>query len=320
MKLNNLELCHPELVSEWDPTNEKPMNEYTRGSGTIVKWICKSNPCGCHKWCSCIKNRTTSQARGCPYCSNHKLCPHNNLKAMHPELEKEWHHSNPPMESFFPCTRTKVKWTCSHASCFCHIWDSTINSRTATTKTGCPYCANLKLCIHNNLKALHPQLISEWHPNNKNMELYPPNSGKIVQWICKKNNDHIWDAVIYHRTKIVKPSGCPHCAKGRSYSNVQMLWLDQIEINEGIIIQHALKPEGEYKIDGVGRVDGFCTETNTVYEFHGDFWHGNPKIYDPNDINPVKKKKYGDLYNKTIKRDALIKNLGYNLITKWESD
>lgn len=38
-------------------------------------------------------------------------------------------------------------------------------------------------------------------------------------------------------------------------------------------------PNGEYRIEGVGKVDGFCEQTNTVYEYHGDYWHGNPDIY-----------------------------------------
>ena len=37
-------------------------------------------------------------------------------------------------------------------------------------------------------------------------------------------------------------------------------------------------------------VDGFDSETNTVYEFLGDFWHGNPEVVDLNSINPKSKK------------------------------
>ena len=33
------------------------------------------------------------------------------------------------------------------------------------------------------------------------------------------------------------------------------------------------------------KVDGYCYETNTVYEFHGDYWHGNPIVFDSDDTN-----------------------------------
>ena len=91
-------------------------------------------------------------------------------------------------------------------------------------------------------------------------------------------------------------------------------------LTNNIQIQDALSPGGEHYIEGIGKVDGYCYETNTVYEFHGDYWHGNPKRFDPNDINKTNGKTYGELYTKTMERDQKIRDLGYNLIVKWESD
>lgn len=67
-------------------------------------------------------------------------------------------------------------------------------------------------------------------------------------------------------------------------------------------------------------VDGYDPLTNTVYEFLGDFWHGNPKKYNPNDIHPMRKVPFGDLYKDTIKRLKTLENLGYNIIFIWELD
>ena len=64
-------------------------------------------------------------------------------------------------------------------------------------------------------------------------------------------------------------------------------------------------------------IDGFDPKTNTCYEYNGNFWHGNPNYYNSNDVNPCNKKTFGYLYNKTIKKEKLIKQAGYNLITKW---
>ncbi len=57
----------------------------------------------------------------------------------------------------------------------------------------------------------------------------------------------------------------------------------------------------------------------TIYEFHGDYWHGNPNRYNPDDETYFGK-SFGELYQKTIEREQMIKNMGFNLITIWESD
>ena len=115
--------------------------------------------------------------------------------------------------------------------------------------------------------------------------------------------------------------GCQKCGLG-NYSKICIEWRESIMKNENIFIQHA-NNGGEIKIKinkKLYKFDGFCKETNTVYEFMGDFFHGNPKTYNQNDINPLNKKTFGELYNETLKRLELIKNKGYNIITIWESD
>ena len=87
-----------------------------------------------------------------------------------------------------------------------------------------------------------------------------------------------------------------------------------------IHIRHALN-DGEYLIPNTKyKADGYCEETNTIYEFHGDFWHGNPKIYNEYEINKITNCSYKELYEKTLIRENKIKELGYNLITIWEQD
>lgn len=57
---------------------------------------------------------------------------------------------------------------------------------------------------------------------------------------------------------------------------------------------------------------------NTVYEFYGDYWHGNPNRFNPEDENKHLKIQFKKLYEETINRENLIKSHGYNLITIWE--
>jgi hypothetical protein len=118
----------------------------------------------------------------------------------------------------------------------------------------------------------------------------------------------------------VMKHGCIKCATAKTYSNAAIEWLIYIMKKEHIYIQHALN-DGEYNIPGSKyAVDGFCKETNTVYEYDGDLWHGNLKYYNSNDINPVSYKTYGELYNNTIKKREIIISLGYNLIHIWDSE
>ena len=65
-------------------------------------------------------------------------------------------------------------------------------------------------------------------------------------------------------------------------------------------------------------VDGFDPISNTVYEWNGSFWHGNPDYYLAETVHPVMKDTtFGELFEKTIKKQEDILNSGYNLIVEW---
>lgn len=106
-----------------------------------------------------------------------------------------------------------------------------------------------------------------------------------------------------------------------NFSGISIHWLNHISTTQNIFIQHA-QNLGEYQLPGTKLlVDGYCQETNTCYEFHGDIWHGNPKLYQPHEkCNPFSKLTAGELYQKTMERDNTIKSLGYSLEVMWESD
>ncbi|GFQ88955.1 uncharacterized protein TNCT_409341 [Trichonephila clavata] len=64
-----------------------------------------------------------------------------------------------------------------------------------------------------------------------------------------------------------------------NFSRDSIRWLDFIALTEGHQILHALNGTGESKIAGYS-VDGFCKETNTVYQYQGCFHHGCEICYD----------------------------------------
>ncbi len=112
---------------------------------------------------------------------------------------------------------------------------------------------------------------------------------------------------------------CLKCSQ-KHFSKSQIQWLNLIQSLYKITIQHA-ENNGEYTIPATRyKADGYCKETNTIYEFHGDYWHGNPKRYNPEITNKTTHCTFGELYQKTLDKEILIKSMGYNLVTIWESD
>ena len=66
------------------------------------------------------------------------------------------------------------------------------------------------------------------------------------------------------------------------------------------------------------KVDGYDESTDTVYQFHGCYWHGCPRCYpDQELLNTVKKTTVGVLYEATIERFNRIRAAGYNLVETW---
>lgn len=106
--------------------------------------------------------------------------------------------------------------------------------------------------------------------------------------------------------------GCPACAK--TISQAEIKWLDSLNIP--LEFRHLT-----VKIDNrLFKPDAIDIANSIIYEFYGDFWHGNPSKYDPEDINLATGTTFKELYNKTIEKEQVLKQNGYEIISKWESD
>ncbi len=130
---------------------------------------------------------------------------------------------------------------------------------------------------------------------------------------CKKHGK-FWQTPSHH----INGRGCPKC-RYPGYSKISLTWLNYIAFSNNVHIQTIMDEHGEFRINNKG-VDGYCKETNTIYEFHGDFFHGNPKNFSHDEINPISKKTYGELYQRTQMKKAEIVGLGYNYVEMWEYD
>ena len=110
-------------------------------------------------------------------------------------------------------------------------------------------------------------------------------------------------------TSHLQGCGCPHC--GYNISNAGKKWLDSFN-NDNIIREKMIKINNKFY-----KVDGYDEKTNTIYEYFGSFWHGNPNRKDIIGYNPRIKKPYEELYNDTLKRIEIFKKNNYNLIYIW---
>jgi hypothetical protein len=322
---------HDELLQFWDYSNVDNPDEVYYQSQTKYNWICKVCEHGCvHSYTQSVRDKTVTDCK-CPCYNKDVMCIHNSVKYTHPNLVEEFSPDNDvDLRDYRPGSAVKVNWTCPKTNCTykcAHNYEMAIYER--AKGRGCPFCVaygNAKqICVHNSLEYKYPKLMEEWD-YDKNTKLNITLPGKTcvsanvsVWWICRNNPEHRWKSIIQNRTD--KKSGCPHCCKSKHYSQMQIDWLDYIMSRDNISIQYALSEDGEWCVPRTRyKADGFCEENNTVYEFHGDYWHGNPNIYPSDEVNAKNHKTYGSLHKETLAKQKYIEDSGYNYECIWEQD
>jgi len=116
----------------------------------------------------------------------------------------------------------------------------------------------------------------------------------------------------YHLKKKHK---CPKCSKYVSF--IENDWLNKMNIPNDENHRQVKIRVGKRR---TYRVDGIIEETKTIYEFMGDYYHGNPEIFKPETFNKKCHKTHGELYQKTINKLNTLYQMGYKVIYIWESD
>lgn len=124
--------------------------------------------------------------------------------------------------------------------------------------------------------------------------------------------------------------GCPQCGKeNKKSAGIKMLAVarkKQLELGNAKFVSKAETkwlnelnvPVRQYWLDDVKYcVDGFNPDTNTVYLYHGKFWHGCLQTYRPEEIHPILKVSMKQLNEQTLLWEQKIREAGYNLIIKW---
>lgn len=111
----------------------------------------------------------------------------------------------------------------------------------------------------------------------------------------------------------LRGNGCKHCSIGNS-SKKEQDWLDQLQLPRDSRHRNVI-----FYIDGKRYyVDGHIPGSNIIYEFLGNYWHGNPSMYNAKNINGINKHTFGELFIKTVEKIKAFRKAGYKVISIWE--
>lgn len=261
-----------------------------------------------HEW-TATPDAVLNLGSGCPKCGAEK-CRLSQRNAAHKRLLAKCAAKNIRLISSYAGMQERHDFKCGLCN---HTWNTA--ATVVNSGAGCPSCADRPGITLTDYKAR----VKHIH-GNKIVVLskqYVNARTKLKHRCTLCANE--WLAVPYSVGKAA--TGCQRCGLA-GYSALSILWLDYEAGRRGWNIKHAING-GEYRIPGTPyRADGYCEETNTVFEFYGDAIHGNLKKYEirskPNLLLP--NKTAGELYIKTVYRERCIRKLGYHIVSMWESD
>ena len=297
---NDLASSRPDLVPQWHRGNSLSPDEVTAHSGYKAMWVCPANPN--HTWMARINDRNPSAGKapsGCPRCAQKRVAKQrsrNQYQNMVSSGEYLPDGSEAPAymkrnlvsqltEPVSIKSKRNLTWKCDKG----HIF-----SRSPKDYDGsCPKCD----VFSRSLKALHPDIASQWHPKNASTpDEVTYNSAQRVRWLCSQG--HEWECTVYQRVN--SHTGCPVCANnGVSAGEIELadfiasiMGADEVVVNDRSIIA----PK---------ELDIYIPSRSVAIEFNGLYWHSEERGCDR-----------GYHYGKW--RDCREK--GIQLIAIWEDD
>ena len=195
--------------------------------------------------------------------------------------------------------KTPVSITCLDHGKFCQRPDNHLLGK------GCPKCGKEKL------SSLFRKKESDFKIEARKLkgDLYEYKDSNYqtahikINILCKKCGKIFKQTPNNH---LSKNEGCPFC--GNNISKVEIEFLNILNITEKNR-QKYIKP---FKVDGI--------KNNKIFEFLGDYWHGNPQKYTSINTNKTVKKTFGELYLNTLSKFKSLFNKGYAIYYIWESD
>lgn len=218
-------------------------------------------------------------------------------------------------------TNTKIGYTCKHGTNSGRPWQ--ILKMKYCCRKGYYESGNMWRSNTNTVEDAKERTLRD-RPNTDVSNVYFDWDGRYKRLYGIKCTIH---GIEYSSLLGSKVGQCPECKKLENLKKLKdaapKAWASQksgsfVSNNETKWLnERGVKDRQVWLADVKYKVDGFDHLTNTVYLYHGKFWHGCPETFDPEMIHPVVKIPMKDLYEKTIMYENRIKNAGYNLIVKW---
>jgi len=237
------------------------------------------------------------RGQGCPNCSRYRKKTKQEFKD---KAEKIHNLKYDYSLTDFSNIKNTVTIICPAHGQFNQTLDKHINF-----KHGCPTCGGSKKKTLEQFileaKLIHGELYDYSKSKYNNFET------KLII-ICKRHGEFLQTP----HNHIIGKQGCPHCVHRISAKETK--WLNHIGLPNDSDHRNVWINLHNRNI----KADGYNPITKTVYEFYGDYYHGNPMFYKEDAINPHTKCNYGVLYQKTIEKEIAIKECGLNLISIWE--
>ena len=226
----DISMLSPELQSQWDHEKNAHLGSSVikPQSNRKVYWTCEKCPDGHrHRWEAKVQHR--SNGRSCPFCSGHKVCPHNSLPSTAPQVAMEWDAAKNPgsPHDYTASSNHRVHWFCDKCN---QGWQTRICDR-VKDKTGCPHCASTKQRRRLPTVTASSSSAKQYWDSQRNAKqgLDPDQitigSGQKANFICNlcpKSQPHTWTAVVSH---VFRGRGCPCCSghKVRKCNSLQTL-------------------------------------------------------------------------------------------------
>lgn len=264
-----------------------------------------------HTWDADLHGVMYGKKRGCPSCARKRIVAAATQKRKsNKDIDRELETRTTKRVGEYINNHTKIEWLCVTCN---YTWFKT-PSDIIHSHHGCPRCSKRERVTN---EFIDTKLIE----TKRNIRRIGNSCGCMtkINWQCTDCSG-MWSARpndIFSTHK----SGCPYCQR-KNYSRMAIEWITYVEKTNNIHIQHAGNG-GEFRIPGTRLyADGYCSDTNTIYEFHGNRFHGNPRMFEPTDkCHPYDPTLTAEqLYTNTLRREQRLASKGYSVVTIWEDE
>jgi len=169
----------------------------------------------------------------------------NTLKASSPTIAAQWYqpfNGEITPDDVGATSKQRFWWKCDKGPD--HIWYVPIVER--TSGKGCPFCANIRASVTNNLTSLNPDIAEQWHPTRNGFSLpekIVASSAEKYWWKCPVANDHVWLTEVRSRTRKDKPTGCLYCVGHLASSTNNLTLCPEVAKQWHPTMNGTIKPE-----------------------------------------------------------------------------